>query len=618
MLYQCRRFSRFAILVAGLLASLVVAVAAPADERAVENLAAFARVYGYVRFFHPSDEAATVDWDKVAILGAEAVRDAKDSAALRRALLQVFQPLAPNLRLCDPAEGLEEGPPAIVGERLIFWQHRGVRLSDQQGAYQSRRVIYEEGKGLNSPLFQSAPPPRTPLRKTLAPHLVLELPLVLPVGADRHAASGVAADLSALQTRLDALDLKKITPEDWRLRVAGVATVWNVFQHFHPYLDGIGVSWDEALRPALRRALGDRNADDYYATLSELVAKTHDGHGYVYGRLTKAGGLPVRVAMIEEQLVVMGVDEGVPLQPGDILTRIDGMPVLELMHERERYVSGSPHLCRLRALNQFGEGSVGSTALLEWQRNGAALQGEFIRPQDHHRGYFFNSIGEFRFPACAEVRPGVFYVNLQSCDADEFERKLPELAKARGVIFDWRSDGRNTGDKQIRSLEPSIDIIPHLIGQSIQYSPMRIPQITLPDRAGWTYLEIKSSVQPKAPRLSGQIVFIDVPGVVSAGETCMAMIANYRLAKLVGEPTAGCNGGVNFIPLPGGFRVMWTGMEVLKHDRSPLYTIGFVPDFPVARTLRAVKEGRDEYLEKAIEVIEQSTTPAEPPPAKKS
>ena len=84
----------------------------------------------------------------------------------------------------------------------------------------------------------------------------------------------------------------------------------------------------------------------------------------------------------------------------------------------------------------------------------------------------------------------------------------------------------------------------------------------------------------------------------------MAMIADYHLATMVGGPTAGCNGTANFIPLPGGFRVMWTGMDVRKHDRSPFYGIGFVPDVPVTRTLRAVKEGRDEYLEAAIAVIE--------------
>ena len=115
---------------------------------------------------------------------------------------------------------------------------------------------------------------------------------------------------------------------------------------------------------------------------------------------------------------------------------------------------------------------------------------------------------------------------------------------------------------------------------------------------------------PKAPRFKGRIVFINEPSVVSYGETCMAMIADYHLATLVGAPTAGCNGNANYIVLPGGLRVMWTGMDVRKHDQSPFYTIGFVPDFPVTRTLRFVKEGRDEYLEKAIEIIGQPTQPA--------
>lgn len=87
----------------------------------------------------------------------------------------------------------------------------------------------------------------------------------------------------------------------------------------------------------------------------------------------------------------------------------------------------------------------------------------------------------------------------------------------------------------------------------------------------------------------------------------MAMIADYHLAPLVGAPTAGCNGNAIFIPLPGGFRVTWTGMDVRKHDRSSFYTVGFAPDFPVARTIRAVAEERDEYLEDAIEVLEDVT-----------
>jgi hypothetical protein len=356
--------------------------------------------------------------------------------------------------------------------------------------------------------------------------------------------------------------------------------------------------------------LHDQSAEDYYQTLSELVARSKDGHGYVYGRPNQAGGIPIRVAVIGGQVVVTGVAEGAPFRKGDIIETLDGVGALEALAERERYVSGSAHLSEFRALNQFGNGPVGSMAHLEVLRDGVAEKVEFKRTPEH-RGFFYNGIGEFRFPAFAEIRPGVFYVNLHTCDAAALNEKMPQLAGAKGVIFDWRSDG-SYPPEPFHPISPHTDIIPHLIDHEVQASPMLLPQITQPDRLGWTYYEVTWPVQPKAPRLQGKIVFIDEPSVVSYGETCMAMIADYHLAALVGAATAGCNGNVRFIPLPGGFRVMWTGMDVRKHDHTPFYTVGFPPDFPVTRTLAAVKAGRDEYLEKAIAVVEQPAPPGNP------
>jgi hypothetical protein len=44
-------------------------------------------------------------------------------------------------------------------------------------------------------------------------------------------------------------------------------------------------------------------------------------------------------------------------------------------------------------------------------------------------------------------------------------------------------------------------------------------------------------------------------------------------------------------------------MKVLKHDGSQHHLIGFKPDYPVTHTMEAILEGRDEYLEKAMEVL---------------
>jgi C-terminal processing protease CtpA/Prc len=44
-------------------------------------------------------------------------------------------------------------------------------------------------------------------------------------------------------------------------------------------------------------------------------------------------------------------------------------------------------------------------------------------------------------------------------------------------------------------------------------------------------------------------------------------------------------------------------MRVLKHDGSRHHGVGILPTVPVERTRAAVAAGRDELLEKAIEVV---------------
>ena len=80
-------------------------------------------------------------------------------------------------------------------------------------------------------------------------------------------------------------------------------------------------------------------------------------------------------------------------------------------------------------------------------------------------------------------------------------------------------------------------------------------------------------------------------------------IEHYKLADIVGGPTAGTNGNVNPLTLPGGYQVMWTGMKVLKHDGSRHHGVGIQPTVPVTRTIRGIAEGRDEVVDRAVAVV---------------
>jgi len=113
-------------------------------------------------------------------------------------------------------------------------------------------------------------------------------------------------------------------------------------------------------------------------------------------------------------------------------------------------------------------------------------------------------------------------------------------------------------------------------------------------------------IAPHAPFLKARKVFITDGRAISYAESCLGIVEHYKLAEIVGAPTAGTNGNVNPIQLPGGYTVYWTGMKVLKHDGSRHHGVGILPTVPVARTRAAIADGRDEFLERAIEVVKNA------------
>ena len=136
---------------------------------------------------------------------------------------------------------------------------------------------------------------------------------------------------------------------------------------------------------------------------------------------------------------------------------------------------------------------------------------------------------------------------------------------------------------------------------------MKVSKIIYPDQENIVGFEESGwKMQQKEPHINGKVVFLINGRAISYCESFMSFIEHYKLAEIVGQPTAGTNGNVNPFLLPGGFKIMWTGMKVLKHDGSQHHLIGIQPTVHVERTIQGVIEGRDEFLEKALEIIKET------------
>jgi C-terminal processing protease CtpA/Prc len=82
--------------------------------------------------------------------------------------------------------------------------------------------------------------------------------------------------------------------------------------------------------------------------------------------------------------------------------------------------------------------------------------------------------------------------------------------------------------------------------------------------------------------------------------------------KFVGTPTAGANGDVTTVVLPGNLSMSFSGHAVSHADGRQLQRVGLVPDLRVAPTIAGIRAGRDEVLEGAVAWIRRSLASSSP------
>ena len=170
-----------------------------------------------------------------------------------------------------------------------------------------------------------------------------------------------------------------------------------------------------------------------------MVAQLHDGHGGVYHPSDEAGyTAPVIFGWVEGRLVITdAAAEGANgLQPGDIVLKVDGKPSLEVLAEREAFISGAtPQWRRYIASHQLRVGVKDSEIKLEVQTQNEPARSVSLRRNIQAQD---KDLQETRPPKVQELKPGIFYLDLDRIKDEDFQTILPQLEKARGIIFDLR------------------------------------------------------------------------------------------------------------------------------------------------------------------------------------
>lgn len=565
------------------------AVDAPAralSERGLSNLVDFARLFGYVRHFHPSDECVRADWSRLARAGVEAVEGAENDEDLANRLSAFFGPLAPSVRIrvetAQEAEPRElQIPPGAT--RWVAWRHLGYGQEDEgggEGPYSSRVVRAR----LDQKEDHEGSQPGTAVVLSLSGGVGALVPIGVYADGQRTLPPG--------ERSLPAPPYPKgwiPSGDDRTTRLAAVILAWNTLQHFYPYFDVVQTDWPGALRASLERAALDSSREDFHITLEYLVAALHDGHGAVTGPGPASAYLALRWTWVGEELVVTQVTgDFLAVRPGDVVEAMDEVPTAEVFAAVSgRISSATEQWSRWRAAQEMGAAESTVPARLTVRHRDGSRETAMV-PRTRKA----LDPDPARSENGAELLPGVVYFDLSFAETEALDRLLPRLATASGVVFDLRGYPGSAGKA----------LLQYLCDGPVQSARWNVPILTLPDRQGVTYSASNWNITPEEPRIGGTVVFVTDGRAISAAESCLGIVEHYHLGEIVGGPTAGTNGNVVHVRLPGGYEISFTGMQVTKQDGTPHHGVGIRPTVAVSPTVQGIAEGRDELLERAVRV----------------
>jgi C-terminal processing protease CtpA/Prc len=389
-----------------------------------------------------------------------------------------------------------------------------------------------------------------------------------------------------------------LTDPDAGFRLLALFRHWNIIEYWFPYRDVLGEDWDRVLAEFVPILMGVEGADAYALAMMRLIARVNDTHANLWSRLTLrpptgSAQVPVSVRFIEERAVVTGYthEELGPasgLRVGDVILSLDEMPVDSLVEAWRPYYAASNQPTRLRDMARtLTRGGPGPVRVRGMREDGSfELTAERVPIPDLDLAG--DRTHDLPGPTFQMLSSEVAYLKLSSVESANVGDYIREASNAEVLVVDIRN-------------YPS-EFVVFSLGNLLVSEPTPFARFTQGNMSnpGAFLWGPEVSLTPMAPRFEGKVVIlVDEVSQSQAEYTTMAFRSSPR-ALVVGSTTAGADGNVSPIPLPGGLSTLISGIGVFYPDRSPTQRVGIIPDLEVRPTIQGIREGRDEVLEAGV------------------
>ncbi len=527
------------------------------NKEIVDNLTLLGKLWGYLKYYHPNIVRGNYNWDYELFRIMPKIISCKSKKEINKLISEWIKNLGDineleNHQIVDSADVKIFPELTWITENSQFDETLIKQLDQIKNSKRSSELYYVGLFPLGNPNFKNEP------------------------------------------------SYEKISFSDVGYRLLTLYRYWNIIQYFYPYRYLIKNEWDNALLEFIPKFINVKNELDYKLTIQELIAKVRDTHANIWNdkTISKYFGLnysPLEMKFIEDKAVVIDyyndeLGKKTNLRKGDIIISVDNKKVENIVNERLPITPASNYKTQLRFLSLYLLRSNKSKLKLEYQREEKIYEDSI----DCYNPLAINIFKKYqsRDTCWKFISKDIGYIYPGTIKNSYLPMIMSELKNTKGIIIDL-------------ICYPSEFIVfslgEYLMNKPTDFAKFTKSEIKLPGLFTYTS-NVKVGKQNQNYYKGKVVIIVDESTLSQAEYTAMA----FRVAPqaiVIGSTTAAADGNVSSFYLPGGILTQISGLGVYYPDGKETQQIGIIPDIKIEPTIKGIKEGRDELLEKAIELI---------------
>lgn len=532
------------------------------DPRAVGNLETLCRVWGYAKYHHPvfCDTLCRVDVDSALFALLPRVVHA-DRVTRNRHLLNWVRSLGdytPNRIECEqalaPYDLVETADLGWTADTVLLGGELSKLLQDLRYAERDENFYLRMGTMENGPGYH---------------YLSLRNERSYP------------------------------TPQmDSGLNLLTLFRLWNVIEYYAPNRSLTLHPWNEVLSTYIPLMGVETDGRCFARLYMRLIRELNDGHAVApVEMLFGQRMLPVWPLQAEGRLFV-GYSGNSALERGDEVVAIDGEPISERLELLREYASRSNEASLRQALRFYGLSTRRDTAEVVRRRAGAC---DTLRVATVPYG----SVSPIYDPAQLAQPPfrlladSVGYIYAGTFSREHLAEVGQTLPRTRALIIDLRTYPLNVDGALIALIGQLLRTESVVVRQAL-YQTLALPGLFYRQEQ-WLFEDFGEVATRCTEPYKGRVILLVDEMTQSNPEFQAMAFQSCPQTLTIGSPTSGANGSIVWIPLPGQM-TSFSGIGALYPDGTQPQTVGVRLDVEVLPTAEGLQAGRDEVLERALEL----------------